>query len=235
MNVHYLQHVPFEGLGSIASWMRMGGHHLSVTRFFQNDLLPGVDKIDWLIVMGGPMGACDDDKFPWLSSEKRFIKEAIREGKTVIGICLGAQLIASVLGARVYPNRFKEIGWFPIKMMDAGKNSSLFDFFPENLEVFHWHGDTFDLPAGAVHIARSEACQNQAFVYAEKVIGLQFHLECTNAGVAQLLENCSEELIEGSYIQTPSRILPCDKDFDSLNGVMGKLLDNLRRIPEKMD
>ena len=187
MRIHYLQHVLFEGLGSIEKWIRVRRHHLKATILYQDEPLPAMDGIDWLIVMGGPMGVHDEDKFSWLASEKRIIEECIRQGNVVLGICLGAQLIADVLGARVYPNRYREIGWFPIELTESGKKSPLFGFLPERLSVFHWHGDTVDLPAGAVHIALSEACEHQAFVYDKRVLGLQFHMESTPEGVDGLI------------------------------------------------
>jgi GMP synthase-like glutamine amidotransferase len=227
MKLCYFQHVPFEGLGCIEDWAKFENHVLSFTRFFQNDPLPQLGEIDWLIVMGGPMGALDEGKYSWLVAEKRFIERAIIAGKVVIGICLGAQLIADVLGAEVYPNPFKEIGWFPIQLTPAAQRSELFDFMSGQQEVFHWHGDTFDLPDGAVHIARSDACRNQAFVYKDKVIGLQFHLELTSENVRNLIENCSADLVEGAFIQSPSEMLLHKEAFEETNRTMDKLLTRI--------
>ena len=162
MRINYLQHVPFEGLGSIERWINARRYHLTATKLYQSDLMTEMEGVDLLVIMGGPMGVHDEDRLPWLVMEKRLIEKAISKGKTVLVICLGAQLTADVLGARVYPNRSKEIGWFPIELTEAGQRSSLFGFLPARLVVFHWHGDTFDLPAGAVHMARSEACAHQA-------------------------------------------------------------------------
>ncbi len=194
MKVHCLQHVPFEGPGTIEDWARQGNHSLALTRLFTDEPLPNPDAFDWLVVMGGPMGVQDDSRFPWLTREKRFIEQAIRQNKTVLGICLGAQLIADVLGAKVYPNEHKEIGWFPIYRTDHADTCSVGQTLPEHLEVFHWHGDTFDLPAGSAHLARSAACENQAFLYADRVLGLQFHLETTMAGVQALVSRCAQDL-----------------------------------------
>jgi GMP synthase (glutamine-hydrolysing) len=123
MRIHYFQHVPFEGLGSIEQWIRARGYHLTATKLYQNDPMSDMESVDWFIIMGGPMGVHDEDRLSWLKSEKRLIEKAIRQRKAVLGICLGAQLIAAVLGARVYPNRFKEIGWFPIELTEAGQRS----------------------------------------------------------------------------------------------------------------
>jgi GMP synthase (glutamine-hydrolysing) len=230
MRINYLQHVPFEGLGSIEQWIHAHRYHLTATRLYQDDPLLRVDSIDWLIIMGGPMGVHDEDRFPWLMNEKRMIEGAIRQGKVVIGICLGAQLIADVLGARVYSNRYKEIGWFPIEFTESGQHSPLFGFLPRRLHVFHWHGDTFDLPADAVHIARSEACQQQAFVYDERVVGLQFHMEATLAGIDALIRNCSEELVDGRYIQAPTQLLAASGAFSVINNFMDGLLTRIEQM-----
>ena len=114
MRAHYLQHVPFEGLGIIKPWLKVQGYELTNTPFYESALLPDPGEIDLLIVMGGPMSVNDEAEFPWLIDEKRFIRRCIEEDTSVLGICLGAQLIASSLQSRVYPNRVKEIGWFPI-------------------------------------------------------------------------------------------------------------------------
>lgn len=230
MRINCFQHVPFEGLGTIEKWIRARRYHLADTKLYKNEPMPDMESYDWFIIMGGPMGVHDEDRFPWLKSEKYLIEKAIRKGKTVLGICLGAQLIADVLGARVYPNRVKEIGWFPIELTEAGQRSPLFGFLPERLEVFQWHGDTFDLPTGAIHIARSEACLHQAFVYDERVIGLQFHLESTPKGLEALIENCSRELVKGSYVQTPSQLMAHPKAFRIINRAMDELLSRIEQV-----
>jgi GMP synthase (glutamine-hydrolysing) len=227
MNIHYFQHVPFEGLGCIEQWARRKENKLSATRFYEDYKLPFIDICEMLIVMGGPMGVYDEDKFEWLTQEKKFIEKAITKGKIVIGICLGAQLIAEVLGARVYKNKEKEIGWMPVYLTKEGLNNTLFKDFPARCHVFHWHGDTFDLPSGATHIARSEACEHQAFTYGDKVIGLQFHLESTAESVFTLLENCKNEITEAPYIQSSEQILSEEYIYIN-NKLMIKLLDNFK-------
>jgi len=123
MRAHYLQHVPFEGLASIGRWLDAAGYEISATRLFDPEKLPSLDNIDLLVIMGGPMSVNDEKAFPWLAAEKQFVRDAIDSGKAVLGICLGAQLIASALGARVYPNAVKEIGWFPIHGVETVGNS----------------------------------------------------------------------------------------------------------------
>lgn len=227
MNIHCVQHVPFEGPGSIEAWIRQGGHGLVLTRPYAGEALPAADGVDFLIVMGGPMSIHDEAEFPWLVAEKRFIGEVIAAGKRVLGICLGAQLVASVLGARVYANADKEIGWFPLRLTDAAAKSRLFAGWPSSVEAFHWHGETFDIPPGAVHVAQSAACANQAFVYDGRVVGLQFHLEATPAGVNQLVTHCGAEIIAAPYIQDPASMLAGSRRFEDANRLMADLLTRL--------
>jgi GMP synthase (glutamine-hydrolysing) len=229
MHLHYLKHVPFEGLGQIRDWAQDNGVRITSTRFYESDSLPNLDHFDWLIVMGGPMNIYEVDKYPWLTEEKRLIGQAIDSGKIVIGICLGAQLVADLLGARIYPNKYKEIGWFPVRKTDKSAASQLSAFMPGRLDVFHWHGDTFDLPAGAVHLVRSAACENQAFIYNERVIGLQFHLEATKQSMKALITHCAHELIEGPFIQSPETMLADEKRFHDCHATMKALLDALSK------
>ncbi len=211
MRVHWFQHVAFEGLGSIEPWLLGRGHQLSVTRFqhWQSQggsaELPDLDAIEGLIAMGGPMGVNDEDRYPWLVEEKRCIRAAIERGLPVLGICLGAQLIASALGARVFRNPEPEIGWFAVEGLGAPSSARF--RFPRSLPVFHWHGETFDLPPGAEPLARSAACALQAFQLHGRVYGLQFHLEMTPEGARTLVEHCGDELIEAPFVQSASAIL----------------------------
>lgn len=228
MIAHYLQHVPFEGLGSIESWLGSAGYAITSTRFFDSVDLPDIEKIDLLIVMGGPMSVNDEVEFPWLALEKKFIRDMIESGKPVLGICLGAQLIASAMGARVYKNSVKEIGWFPVQGVGA-INASLFNF-PPSSDVFHWHGETFDLPPGATLIARSEACENQAFQIGSSVIGLQFHLETTPASAQGMVLHCGDELTPSKYVQTDADILSAKPEkYHSINLMMGNVLSFLHQ------
>jgi GMP synthase-like glutamine amidotransferase len=147
MHAHYFQHVPFEGLGSIEPWLKSAGYKITGTRFFEPWKIPNIKEIDLLVVMGGPMSANDEKKFEWLRVEKQFIHDIIKLEKAVLGICLGAQLIASAMGARIYQNPTKEIGWFPVRSVTSNAHSTF--EFPESVEVFHWHGETFNLPPKA--------------------------------------------------------------------------------------
>lgn len=235
MRIHYFQHVPFEGLGSIESWMSERGFHVRSTELFRNLSLPDVNDVDFLIIMGGPMSVHDEDEYPWLGEEKRFIKEAVERGKAVLGICLGAQLIAAAMGARVYRNPEKEIGWFPIERRESAVESKIARLFPRVIEAFHWHGETFDVPEGCVHIARSVACENQAFAYEDRVLGLQFHLETTPDGARDLIENCGHELMEGNFIRSAEIMLGDSKRFERANRLMCEIVQFLTgRVMERV-
>lgn len=223
MRVHWFQHVPFEGLGSILPWLLQHDHTVHPHCLFNNAPLPDISAVDALIVMGGPMSVNDTADLPWLAAEKQFIGKMLAAGKPVLGICLGAQLIASALDAKVMANAEKEIGWWPLKSHPNGQDSFQ---FPERFEAFHWHGETFELPAGGTLLASSAACQNQAFQIGQQVIGLQFHLETTPASAAALLENCAEDLSPASFVQSAQQIQnKSTADFRQLNDLMAKLLD----------
>ncbi len=223
--VHWIQHVPFEGLGSIEPWLAGRGARVSVSRMFENPVFPRLDDLDFLIVMGGPMSVNDEKELPWLREEKKFIDDAITAGLSVLGICLGAQLIASARGAAVRRGRRAEIGWFPVERVRKGDSGALFAALPARAEVFHWHGETFDLPPGARHLARSEACENQAFSLGDRVLGLQFHLETTPAGVRDLIANSGSDLVPGPYIQSPKEMLGPASRFTAVNAVLDGLLE----------
>lgn len=229
MNVHYLQHVPFEGLGSMETWFKNQGHSLTVTHLYKNEELPSIEGIDWLIVMGGPMGVEDQAIYPWLTEEKAFIKQAIDQNKIVLGICLGAQLIADVLGAYIVKNSFREIGWFPIQLSKKAKITKLGAVLPDKFDVFHWHGDTFAIPDHAIPLASSEACLNQGFILNEKVIGLQFHLETTATSALDLTIHCKNELDNSQYVQTAEEILEKPERFGDINKIMGVILGYLEK------
>jgi GMP synthase-like glutamine amidotransferase len=231
MRIHCLQHVPFEGLGSMGPYFQKKGHPVSHTHLYLGQPCPSPSDFDWLVVMGGPMGVHDDAKYPWLPAEKRFIAESIDQGRHVLGICLGAQLIADVLGARVVKNRHREIGWFPIHPAKEIASTLLGPVFPAPLEVFHWHGDTFEIPSAGVPFASSEACQNQGFMVGDRVVGLQFHLETTPESARALVENCGDELDGSAYVQSGEEILAAPAKFAAINGVMTALLEALTSAP----
>lgn len=227
VRLHTFQHVPFEGLGSIRTWAEANSFAITTTRFHAGDPLPALGDLDWLVVMGGPMGVGDRMQYAWLEPETAFIRAAVDAGKVVLGICLGAQLIARALGAAVYPNTHREIGWFEVRKTASSNDIPTVAAFPEILEAFHWHGDTFDLPAGAIHLSQSDACRHQGFAVGRHVLGLQFHLETTPDSLEQLVANCSDELDGGPFVQTPAEMRRDPGRFQAANRTMVRLLDAL--------
>ena len=206
MQIHSFQHASHEGLGEIASWARKTGHAVNTTHFENGERPPSLNGIDWLIVMGGPMNIYEHRNHPWLVAEKEAIARAIGEGKRVLGICLGAQLIADALGGKVFQNPEIEIGWFPVRFHAEARRLSAFANFPEELTPLHWHGDTFSLPPKALHIASSAACKHQAFAVGNRVVGLQFHLEVGADDVAAFTAG-DEPLGTGRFIQENAAIM----------------------------
>lgn len=227
MRVHWCQHVPFEGLGLIQPWLVEKGATITATRFFANDPIPTVDDFDWLIVMGGPMGVNDTDVHPWLAAEQALIAEAIRKRKTVLGICLGAQLIAAALGVRVYRNTEKEIGWFAVNRSNSLHGHWLNQAFPREFTPLHWHGETFDLPPDTVLLGSSAACRNQGFCYGDHVLALQFHLEMGREQAEAIAEHCAAELQPSTYIQTAETILNAESCFQESSLLMRGVLDGM--------
>ncbi len=219
MKILCLKHVPFEGPGAIALWAQQRGHELVIKSVFQSEPLPPIESIDLLLVMGGPMNIYEHDTHPWLVDEKAYIRSAIDAGKQAVGICLGAQLIADVLGGQVTEGPQKEIGWFPIELDRPSA---------QTLRVCHWHGDTFSIPAGAEHIARSEACAHQGYLYENRVLGLQCHLESTPESLALLIAACSDELVDGPTIQDAETMLAEPlQTYEAMQAVLFELLDGL--------
>lgn len=187
-HVLVLRHVPHEPLASIEHYLTEAGiGHRYVDLF---DSVP--QQLDWqaacgLIVMGGPMNVDQTERYPFLEPEITWIHAAVEAGKPFLGVCLGSQLLAKALGARVRPNGRKEIGWYPLEVLPAAADDALFTGSQPRETVFQWHGDTFDLPPGAVHLARSALCEHQAFRFGRCAYGLQFHIEMTPELVAEWL------------------------------------------------
>lgn len=231
MRLHYLQHVPFEDPGSILAWARNNGHTVSQTLLFEGEQLPQPADFDWLVVMGGPMNIYEEDRYPWLAGEKLFIKQAIEDKKIVLGLCLGGQLIADVIGGQVTKNPDKEIGWFPVRLSDEARKSPLFSFFPPEPVVFEWHGDTFSsLPEEAIVVAENNACAHQAFVYRNRVFGFQFHLENTLPIIEGLVKHCRDEMVPDQYVQTPEELLSHPEYIEQDNCWMEQFLTLLNQM-----
>jgi GMP synthase (glutamine-hydrolysing) len=172
------QHVAHELLGTLNPLLKRAGFRIRYVNFArQPDADPNLHGYDGLIVLGGPMSVNDAGRLPHLTAEMRLIEQALKEDIPVLGICLGAQLIAKTLGAAVYPNPEKEIGWYDVSPTGGAENDPLLAAFNQRETIFQWHGDTFDMPKSSCHLAFSILCANQAFRYGAKVYGFQFHLE----------------------------------------------------------
>ena len=207
------QHDPFEDLGFFSEVLEKQRTAYRVLRLFHGEM-PAEDweHIGALIILGGPMSVNDEEEYPFLRWEKRIIRAAIDEAVPVVGICLGAQLIAATLGTLVYHGRVKEIGWSPISITPHGQVDSLLGYLPENATVFQWHGDGFELPSGAIRLASSVNYENQAFRVGKNIYALQFHLEVTPPMIARWIDERSKDLAQAPYI-LPDKILADTQNY----------------------
>jgi len=210
--LHVIQHVPAEGPAEFGALAQAAGYLLSCTKVYEGAVAshatkadgdwpyPAPDAFDLLLVLGGPMSVYDDP--PWIQAELACIRQAIDAGKVVVGICFGAQAISAALGARVYSSGIQEIGWWPVEresLPTSGLASNLGALFPEQFTVFHWHGDTFDLPAGAVRLLSSASCRNQAYIWTgvdskATVLALQCHLETSFDALENMLVSFASDV-----------------------------------------
>ncbi|WP_166238992.1 type 1 glutamine amidotransferase [Paenibacillus turpanensis] len=233
MRVTLFTHFLFDDESSIMTWAKRRGDEVRSVFVPDADFLPDQEEVDMLIILGGPMSVYHEPMHPWLSAEKRYLREYIQTGKPVVGICLGAQMAAEVLGARVYRNSHKELGWHQIRR--SGGSHPFLRFIPEQFYSFQWHGDAFEIPPGAVGLAESDACPNQAFLYKENVLGLQYHLEATPSAIRRMLHEWRDELIEAPFIQNPESILADLDRTEASHRLLHQLLDRFlvwRERPE---
>lgn len=220
-----LQHASYEPPGLIEDWLQDVDIPYGIVRLDKGEPLPDWRKIHGLIIMGGPMNVYEDQLYPFLSAEKELIKSMIQHEKKVLGICLGAQLVAHSLGARIRRNSAMEIGWYPVTMF-SDLPEQYRSVFPSEFTTFHWHGDMFEFPEGANTIACSDACPSQAFLYKDFVLGIQFHLEMTRDGVDSLIQHCSGDLLsESVFIQCAEELRDGDRNIQSNREILYKLLD----------
>lgn len=223
MHIHVFQHVDFEHPGHIAIWAEKNGHKMSFSQLWQEPVQQeNLDKSDMLLVMGGPMGIFDYDKYAWLKLEKDYIAQYLDSGRKIMGVCLGAQLLADVMGAMVYPGKASEIGWMPLSFLNDEK-------LPESQIVMHWHGDTFDIPFGATCIAASELTPNQGFVLGNQVLALQFHIEMTEETLAAMVKHCGDELQKSDFVQTKDEILEGAKFLPACQDLLDNWLDRFTK------
>ena len=222
MNIAVLQHAAFEGPGEIATWAGRHGHSVRVHHLYRGDALPDLNDFDLLVIMGGEMNIYQYRDWPWLKPEASSSSPRWLRARRVVGICLGAQLIADTLGARVFQNAEHEIGWLPVTWTDKAR--AAFPGLPATSRVLHWHGDTFTLPEGAIRLASSEACAEQGFFIPGKCLALQFHMEVDSSLVKEFVDG-QGEWPAGPYVQIPETILSeasshCDQNRQLLHGML---------------
>jgi len=194
MNVLIMKHIEIEGPGLIEYCLKQGNIFYQILNLSTAAHFPKLDDFTHIILLGGPMNVHEEDRYPFLREEDLFIKEAIQRGKTILGICLGAQLIAKALGAKVFKSPVKEIGWYDVSLTDEGSKDPFFSYLPKTFPVFQWHEDTFEIPKVGKLIVTSNFVPHQAFRYGEKVYGLQFHLEVTEEMIQEWMRTYEEEL-----------------------------------------
>lgn len=208
MKVIIIKHIDIEGPGTIGDFLDGSNIPYHVIDIFNGEPLPdSLSDTSVVIVLGGPMNVYEEDKYPFLKQENEFLKGVIEAELPTLGFCLGAQLIAKAKGAIVRKASHKEIGWFQISLNVNGSNDPLFQGFSGEVDVFQWHGDTFDIPEGAVKLAESELCPNQAFRIGNNIYGLQFHVEVTDEMIYQWMDTYKDEVNSLKGIVDPDRII----------------------------
>ncbi len=227
LNLACIEHAPFEGPAAIGEWARLRGHSMNIYRIFE-DHFPDLGNYDGLVMMGGPMGVADLPRLLWMQRELEILSSYLATGKPCLGVCLGAQLIAHTLGAEVYRNKETEIGWYPVQKTADASLQRIFAHFPESFTVMHWHSDTFQIPAGATRLAFNEVTENQAFVFQENILALQFHIEMNNTAMEEIVVGAEDELIEAPHIQSKEALIAgAHSYFPQLKEDLYRMLDRL--------
>ena len=216
--------MPFEGAGLISEWMAARGYAFERIALWDGDALPDPASLDLLVIMGGPMNVDEESAYPWPQAEKRWLQSVLAGDVRVLGVCLGAQLIARALGARVFRGPVQEVGWFPVTRV-TGVRHPVGDALPASFDAYHWHGDTFELPAGAVHLASSALYAQQAFAVGDRVVGLQCHLETTPASAQDIIDHT--DFTPGPTIQSAEAMMADPARFAALRPILFDLLVRL--------
>lgn len=229
MKIHAIIHASFEKLGVIEDWAKENEHALTSTHTYKGETLPASPSdFDFLIIMGGPQSPLELDKYPYLRNEIVLIDQAIKANKKVLGICLGAQLIAEALGAKTQHSPHKEIGEYPVLVLEEGKHDHFFGQLYPKFNAVHWHNDMPGINDEIILLAESEGCPQQAFRYKDRVYGFQFHLEPTLDVIEGMIKHCSADLNPGKYIRSVSELRATN--YGAINKTMYRFLDYLAQL-----
>jgi GMP synthase (glutamine-hydrolysing) len=230
MKMLFVTHATFEKPGCIETWAKKHGYETEEVCPYKGEKLPDINEYDFLVVMGGPQSPLEIEKDPYLMDEINLIKQAITKHKRIIGVCLGAQLIAEALGAKTERSPHREIGMYLVEQLEEAKFDPVFGQFPEKYDVMHWHSDMPGIPAGATLLAKSEGCPRQIFRYGDRIYGFQCHFELTKELVLGMIEHCPNDLRAGTYVRSVEELTYAD--YSQINLKMEKVLDYLANLPE---
>ncbi len=234
MKILSISHASFEKLGHIETWAGKNNHVIRNVNPYRGETLPKIDDFDFIVIMGGPQSAMQLERYSYLLDEIELIKQAIHQEKRILGICLGAQLIAEVLGAKTEATPHREVGMYIVELLDAAKDDPVFCQYTNKFEAMHWHYDMPGLPDGATLLAKSEGCPHQAFRYGNRIYGLQFHFELTEILIHHMVENCIADLIgKEKYVRPVKEIL--ETDCSEMNLKLESVLDYLASLPNKCE
>lgn len=228
MNILFITHASFEKAGSIELWAKKNNHITREVKPYAGETLPAIDDYDMLIVMGGPQSPIKIEKSPYLKDEIELIKQALNKKKKIIGVCLGAQLIAEALGAKTERSPNKEIGMYPVELIGDVGNDPVFKNFPSKFDVMHWHSDMPGLIDDIELLAKSEGCPRQIFRFGDRVYGFQCHFELTKELVENMVEHCGGDLKAGKYVMTSQELMSLD--YSKINAQMDEVLDYLASV-----
>jgi len=231
MRIQLIEHDPEDfSRTNISLWVAEKGYPVNQTFVCNNEELPPMDSFDWLMVMGGSQHAWDERANTWLQAEKAFVREALDEGKLILGICFGAQILAEALGGQIFPNGHKEIGWHEVLLNREGRESFLFQNIPPSFVSFHWHSDHFSLPASCTRLASNKASENQAFVCSGRpLVGLQFHPEYTRDMVRYNAGKHSQDWVPDAYVSDGIEVLARTEAIPDTYWLMETLLNNMEQ------
>ncbi|MGG1658441.1 type 1 glutamine amidotransferase [Brevibacillus sp. NRS-1366] len=227
MRVHILQHMDWGGPGVVSEWMREKGHTWTMTNVHKNEEFPEIDEFDLLVILGGVMGVYEEEENPWLIGEKQWIRNVIDNKKRVLGICLGAQLIASSMGANVKKHVHSEIGWWPVQFAKIAQEHPFLHGIQDNYTFFEFHYDTFDIPESGVQLGKSVACKNQAFAIGDRVVGLQFHPEFNEEIVQGIETKLGPKIEPGPFVKPVPEMMSSPERFAASKAFLYTLLNNV--------